>query len=273
MAPRNEEEVLRWVYKRGTLLRVRAKAARVMSTSLVLSMLGGGMVFALNRPPVDVEPAHQDEPIVVVDKTASSSPKPKPAPKPATASPKPKPVATYSPKPKPTETTKIEPKPTTEALYCLNSFDPACGEFTWKTAPEKNQGLVLTATHAGGITGADTAFNVHVADADAKIWREAYKIDFGDGTYTYGPSYKACKKAYGPWTVPVRSDDSYDTTFHHTYATPGTYTVLIKFFSKDARDGAVPCQQAYGSGSAIYLAVTVTDPASPSPSPDPSPTP
>lgn len=263
---RTEDEILRWVYRRGSMLRLRAKATRVLSTSLVLAMLSGGMVFALNRSPGDLQPSHEGPPVLADDSPSpkkSETPKPKP-----TTSPKPKPTTSTSPKPQPT----TEPKPATSSEPkpdCFNSFDPACGDFFWKSAPQKNQPLTIAVDVPDAVTGTDTPFAVHVADADAKIWRDAYKIDFGDGTKIMGPADKSCKKGYGPWTLPVRAGDEYDTTFRHTYEAAGTYTVYVHFHSIDRRDGTVPCQQAYGSQNTIAVTVVVTDPP-PDPSPSPS---
>lgn len=271
-----EDEILARVYRRGRALRLRRRLARGASSLTMLALLTGGMVFAASRTPQDKPPStdalHEPE--------DPKPPKPAPSPKPSPDEPSPKPSESQKPesKPAPKPTEEPDPKPSPTESDCLNSFDPACGYFEWVDKPEPNQPLVITVNVPDAVAGEDAAFGVRVSDADAKIFREFWKVDFGDGSYSKGYGDKSCTKAYGPWTLPSRLGDVHETAFHHTYAAAGTYTVTVHYHSYDRRDGKRPCQQAYGSESTVQVTVTVTEPApppppSPSPSPEPSPSP
>jgi hypothetical protein len=267
--PRTEDEILEHVYRRAAQIRRPRMIAHVMLSVLMVSMLGGGTVLAMHRGQ-PVEPAHDGGTPTLVDDDEKKEPKPERKKEATKPEPEPTKEPADEPKDKPEkEPVKDEPKdePKDEQPFCFNSFDPACGDFYWKTYPGTNQALSLDVDASEAIVGQETSFTVSVSDADAKIWREAYKIDFGDGTKLKGGAdWWACKKGYGKWSVPTKGGDSYSKTFTHTYTAAGTYKAWVYFRSKDVRDGASPCQQAYGSEKIVEVTIVVSEPA-----PEPSP--
>lgn len=260
---RSLDEILDRVYRRARRLRVRKLASHAASGALAMTLVGGGVVFALTRPPSEPEPLHDG---VIPTLTAEPKPSVKPS---ESKKPTPKATPKTSPKSDPKASPKESPAPTDPK--CLNSFDPACGEFRWASQPAKDTPMSVTVTAPATVeVGTDVSFAVRLSDPDAKIWRDAYKLDFGDGTRIYGPADKSCKKAYGPWTVPPRGGDAYETVYHHTFTTPGTYKAWMKFLSIDRRDvWPRPCQQAYGDYGYVERTIVVTEPE-PEPSPSPS---
>lgn len=256
---RSIDEILDQVYRRGRLLRRRRRVARTTASMLAVVLLGGGMMQAVGGLRKGETLHFDDTPI------ESVSPKPSPV-----LSEKPTPVSSPKPTSKPVAkpAPKLEsPKPKPPA--CLNSFDPVCGEFSWVTKPGSNQPLVITVEMPAVEAGTEASFTVRGSDADADILNDFWWIDFGDGTSTMGPGDKSCAKAYGPWSLPARKADSWEKTFTHTYAAPGTYTMWVKLISYDVREGKRPCQQAYGSYGKVPITVVVNDPSPPEPPPGP----
>lgn len=259
-------EIYAAVVARGKKLRRRRALDRGAAMTSMVALLSGTMAAALMGGTERVPPAQktiEQPPMPGGEKTEEPAPKPEPT---KTSKPKPAPVV-VKPEPEPEPSKPSEPKPDPS---CLNSFDPACGEFWWKTKPYPKLPLVITVDTATFVAGQAGEIQVHLADGDALIAERAYKVLWGDGTYTKDYTDKACKKAYGPWTLPPKQGDTYDRGFTHTYADPGTYTLSIWWLSIDRFDGDRPCQPAYGSEGWIEVEVTVD--AAPTPEPTPSPT-
>ena len=262
------DEIYSNVVARGRKLRRRRVLDRGAAMTSIVALLSGTMAVALMGGVKQVPPAQktiEQPPMPGGEKTWIPTPKPEPAktskPKAAPVVPKPKP----QPEPEPTKTATSEPKP---ELKCLNSFDPACGEFFWKTKPYPKLPLVITVDAPTFVAGEAGEITVHLSDGDALIAENAYKVLWGDDTYTKDYTGKECKKAYGPWTLPPKEGDTYQRGFDHTYAEPGTYTLSIFWLSIDRFEGPRPCQPAYGSEGWFEVEITVEAP----PEPDPTPT-
>lgn len=263
----HDEEILAKVYRRGRALRRRRRVAQTLSSALVLSLAGGGMVFALSGAPRQKQalPAHEP----TVSDTATAKPKPP-------ESPKPKPTSSETPKPKPTtetkESPKAEPKPTSDpAPECFNSTNPECGEFSWKTKPSNSWMEAGVDGPPALLVGQQGGWMLTAADADAKVvW---YGVMWGDGGYTFPSDKPACVKGYGSWSLPPKASGSLEKWLTHTFEAPGTYTIKFKVMSRDNRqvDGKYLCQQAYGEYKYLERTVVVTQPESPSPDPTTSP--
>ncbi|MGH2795018.1 MAG: hypothetical protein ACRDKG_12025 [Actinomycetota bacterium] len=257
------DQILEQVYARGKKLRRRRMLDRGAAMTSLVALLSGTMAAALMGQAKQVPPSHELEipPMPGGEKTYTPTPKPEPT---KTAKPKPDPVVV---KPKPEETKPPAPKP---ELNCLNSFDPKCGEFFWKTKPYPKLPLVITVDAPQFIAGEAGEMTVHLSDGDALIAERAYKVLWGDDTYTKDYTDKSCAKAYGPWKLPAKGPDTYQRGFSHMYAAHGTYTVSIWWLSVDRFEGPRPCQPAYGSEGWVELEVTVVAPPEPDPTPTPS---
>lgn len=257
------DEILKGVYARGKKLRRRRLLDRGAAMTLLVALVSGTMAVALVGQGKHVPPAHEltMPPAPDSEKTFVPTPKPEPT---KTVKQETEPVDS---KPEPTKTPETEPKPD---LDCLNSFDPACGAFYWKTKPASKLPLVITVDAPQFVAGQAGELTVLLSDGDALISERAYKILFGDDTYVKDYTDKACTKAYGPWTLPPKAGDTYERGFTHTYANPGTYTVSIYWLSIDRFEGPRPCQSAYGSERWQEIEVTVVAPPEPDPTPTPS---
>ena len=263
---RSVDEIYSQVVARGKKLRRRRVLDRGAAMTSVVVLLSGTMAVALMGGAKQLPPAEksiEQPPMPGGEKTYVPTPKPEPT---KSSKPKADPVVSKpKPQPEPTKTATSEPKPDPK---CLNSFDPVCGEFSWKTKPYSKMPLVITVDAPQFIAGAAGEINVHLSDGDALIAERAYKVLWGDDTYTKDYTDKTCKKAYGPWTLPPKQGDTYERGFDHTYSEPGTYTVQIYWLSIDRFDGPRPCQSAYGSEGWTEIEITVVAP----PEPDPTPT-
>jgi len=174
---------------------------------------------------------------------------------PTTAAPKP---AAKAPAPSTTAALKntAPPNGATPTTVCRNSYDPACGPFSWQPPPDPNQPITgqVTATNKGG--GAVT-FTVTGTDPDAAPLQEC-NIDFGDGQGYHcdprpaiDPSY--CPPQYGPWTPPAKNKGSIAADLNHTYAQPGTYQVTV-----NVRSAMQECNNPYASSADLQVTVVVT---------------
>ena len=256
------DEILQGVYVRGKKLRRRRMLDRGVTMTLFAAIISGTMAIAFIGQTSQIPPTQEITMPPAPEKEKTYVPTPKPEPT-KTTKKKTEPIA--KPKPAPEPTKSYEPKPD---LVCLNSFDPACGEFYWKSKPASKQPLYITVDAPQFVAGEMGGFTVRLSDGDALVAERAYKVFFGDGTYAKDYTDKACKKAYGPWTLPPKQGDTYERGFAHTYTEPGTYTVQIYWLSIDRFDGPRPCQSAYGSEGWTEIEVTVV-----AAEPDPTPTP
>jgi len=161
-------------------------------------------------------------------------------------------------KPAPPAPPSPGPSPTTTAP-CRNSYDPACGPFSWDPAPDPNQPIT------GGVSGPPNAkagekvtFVVNATDPDATPLQEC-NIDYGDGTGVHcdprpvvDPSY--CPKQYGPWTPPAKKQgDLKNSSWEHTFTAPGEYDV-----SFDIRSAMQECNNPYASQAVAHARIVVT---------------
>lgn len=276
---RSEEEILMAVMKRGRSLWLRKIVVKAASGMLAVGMLGGGTMLVMDLSEGD-DPRFDENPTLINE---DQSPKPQPIKTPdekkketpkvvVTKKAEPDEPAKEEPKEEPVkEPVKDEPAKEEPKLECLNSFNPDCGEFYWSSKPYPNQKLTINVDWANAIAGEPVTFDVRIADPDAAIIGNAYKFDFGDGTpRLYGTYDWACDKGYGKWTPPTRDGSVYERSFTHTFAEPGTYSMFVKWMSKDVRSGSVPCQQMYGELNYVSVEITVAAPPDPSPEPSPS---
>ena len=171
---------------------------------------------------------------------------------PTTTTPKP------APKPAPPAPAAPGASPTTTAP-CRNSYDPACGPFSWDPPPDPNQ--PITGTVNGPQTakaGEKVTFTVNGTDPDAAPLQEC-NVDFGDGTAVHcdprpaiDPSY--CPKQYGPWTPPAKKEGTLkNSPWEHTFTAPGNYQV-----SFDIRSAMQECNNPYASVANAQTTIVVT---------------
>jgi hypothetical protein len=174
-----------------------------------------------------------------------------------------RPSPTLAPKPS-TPASTAPPKGSPPTSVCRNSYDPACGPFSWDPAPAADQPeqVTLTPSKATVKVGERVDFDVVITDADNRQFVEcAFKWDYGDGSQTMtthcDPDPRApnpCPTRYGPWTPP--SPEAGREQFPgigHSYSTPGTYTVA---YTHDSRPNS--CYNPYASAGSQTVMITVT---------------
>jgi len=149
------------------------------------------------------------------------------------------------------------PKGSTPTTVCRNSYDAACGPFSWDPDPGPNQPITGGITSNQQTPGAKVTFTVTGDDPDAAPLQEC-NVDFGDGQGYHcdprpavDPSY--CPKQYGPWTPPAKNDGKLNSVWDHTYATPGTYHVIF-----EVRSAMQDCNNPYASTAKLEADVVVT---------------
>lgn len=153
--------------------------------------------------------------------------------------------------------------PSTTAPDCRNSGNPACGEFRWDPSPGTNEPLtvLISASTPTPQPGAPVTFTFTVADPDHLVDSTCAVIDWGDGSApTQGscPAPPACPPAFGPWTPPARQAGNHSPSFSHTYAQPGSYTIVANFTS--VNQNLCPALDPYRSTGQGSLGVSVTIP-------------
>ena len=194
------------------------------------------------------------------------------APRPSTSTTRPalvlgrsiaRPTTTVAPKPAPkpnAPASTAPPKgPGPTAPPCRNSYDPACGSFSWDPDPGPNQAIT------GGVApdtqtvkvGDKATFTVTGTDPDAAPLNEC-NIDFGDGMGVHcdprpaiDPGY--CPKQYGRWTPPAKNEGKLNVVWDHKYDKPGTYKVTFQ-----VRSAMQECNNPYASTADLQATVFVT---------------
>jgi len=158
------------------------------------------------------------------------------------------------------------PAPTTAstAPACHNSYDPACGQFSWNPPPANDQPeqVTLTPSNTTVKVGDQVGFQVKVSDADNRNFVEcAFKWDYGDGAQNDiqtthcdpKPGADPCPPRYGPWTPPAaQSGNEEFAGIGHAWSTPGTYTVT---YTHDSRPNS--CYNPYASAGTGTATITV----------------
>lgn len=145
------------------------------------------------------------------------------------------------------------PPATQPPLVCENSFDRACGAFSWSPAPGANGDLDFAVV--GSTTVAiDTplTFDVVISDGDAVPF---FADDDTDGTLL-ASGCTTDGQRFGPWTPPAPSGGSITHTVHvPAQSSPGTYLVTVTGTS--LRDCAY---DPYGSVGSRTFQIEVTAP-------------
>ncbi|MBV8162144.1 MAG: hypothetical protein JO265_14575 [Acidimicrobiia bacterium] len=172
-----------------------------------------------------------------------------------------RPTTTVAPEAAPSSPTTAPPagSPPTPTPTCRNSYDPACGPFSWNPAPAPNQPITGTVVASQQAPGAPVTFTVNAEDPDAAPLTVC-NVDYGDGSPAthcdpkpaIDPSY--CPKQYGPWTPPARTDGKLTNAMSdHTYAHPAVYHVVFEI-----RSAMDDCNNPYASIADLTADVTVT---------------
>lgn len=148
--------------------------------------------------------------------------------------------------------TVTAPGAPTTTLPCRNSTDPACGPFRWDPPPEPDQPveIEITSSPRAPRVGQQVTVTVRVAEPDAQIG--TVTVGFGDEDVVALPPAGAvnCEGPSGPWTPPEIARDETVTTYGHTYAQPGDYTIDVYAASTDFLDGTCPPNPYASQGSA-----------------------
>jgi hypothetical protein len=150
------------------------------------------------------------------------------------------------------------PNGSTPTSVCHNSYDAACGAFSWAPDPGPNQPITGAVTASPPGTDGKVTFTVNGDDPDAAPL-QVCNIDFGDNQGFHcdprpavDPSY--CPAQHGPWTPPAKNDGKLTNfTQDHTYTAPGTYHVLF-----DVRSAMQECNNPYASQAVLSVDVVVT---------------
>lgn len=130
--------------------------------------------------------------------------------------------------------------PSTTDPRCHQSFDPACGQFSWDgpLAPNVSPVMTLTTSPDPPRAGQTVSFAFIVQDADGPVGDECFEFETGDGAIysivggeqVTGPPSCAtptCAAPSGPWAVPERRVDEKTFTILHTYVNPGELRLHI----------------------------------------------
>jgi len=139
---------------------------------------------------------------------------------------------------------------------CHNSTDSACGAFRYEPAPGGNQALSIDVSPTSARAGEAVTFHITVRDPDDQLSDYCSLVSFDadpGATFRGGCAPPECPTAYGPWTPPAAAAGQVSKDYTHTYSSPGTYSIFIKFVSGNGR-----CNDPYSSANSRLVTVTVT---------------
>ena len=147
--------------------------------------------------------------------------------------------------------------PVTTSGACRNSYDPACGPFSWDPPPH-NRPLTIQASAQPAEGAADRRFAFHVVadDPDAEIVSCLPRVDWGDNVVENEDcvvNYNCrVETRFGPWRPPPPGAPGHaDFDLSHTYARPGAYRVTFQMGSGSG------CDLSYASQATKTLTVVV----------------
>lgn len=151
----------------------------------------------------------------------------------------------------------IEPLVPVPALKkdCRNSYDPACGSFYWDPQPVNSPLSVEVAVvdvQSRSNSEYVVDFRVSVTDPDARINRDCYLADYGDGDLEGCLAKTGCRRgpqAYGPWSPSPKTPDTFETLARHVYRQPGQYVAEFKFRSLPPTPDCSPPDPYFSEGS------------------------
>ena len=146
----------------------------------------------------------------------------------------------------PAETGTGSPSAGDPQLACVNSTDPACGEFRWEPDPGNGPLSLGTDGVIDLAPGQSTTIVVDWADPDAVLEFDHFTTD---GTLVGGGC--SMTPRYGPWTPPAPTGGAGTLTYPYTApATPGDYTLGISA-------GAGDCGSPFRSEAGVLITVHV----------------
>ncbi len=154
----------------------------------------------------------------------------------------------------PTDTTPIPGLPLPPG-NCLNSSDPACGDFSWSPPAGDNLPITITVDRSPSVVtpGQQVQFTVVVGDGDHQVSDNCAVVNFGDGTSVQPPCQPLiCPPTFGPWTPPARVAGSMTFRYSHAYTAAGTYNPTFEFHTDRDR-----CPDPYGNYGNNSTTVTV----------------
>ena len=231
------------------------QATGAAQATTVTSLSGEGVVNAdpgvLATQPAPPGPTTSTTAPALVLGTVITRPPTTAAPKPAAKAPAPSTTAALK------NTTPPNGSPPTSV--CRNSYDSACGPFSWQPPPDPNQPITgqVTANNTTVRVGDTVTFTVTGMDPDAAPLQEC-NINFGDGQGYHcdprpavDPSY--CPPQYGPWTPPAKKQGTINTPMDHSYSQPGTYQVTF-----NVRSAMQECNNPYASSADFQITIVVT---------------
>lgn len=139
---------------------------------------------------------------------------------------------------------------------CLNSTDPACGDFRWDPQPAPNQPIEggFTEAPATAVVGETVTFAVEWADPDAAYVADYFSTD-GVGL---GIACTQEVRRFGAWTPPAAAPDSGVLVYSHAFDAPGTYEVIVSI--QTAADASSTCDDPYASVANLSHTITVAAP-------------
>jgi hypothetical protein len=163
-----------------------------------------------------------------------------------------------------TTTTTARPRPTTSPttppateppLVCANSYDPACGNFSWSPAPAANQPMAATAPASVSVAPGETVeFDVVWSDPDAV---PTFTDDDTDGTILT-PACVTDAVRYGPWSPPAATGGS--VIRHVVYTAPAAPSGPSDQITVHGSSRNGECvYDHYGSEGSVTIQVLFTD--------------
>lgn len=149
----------------------------------------------------------------------------------------------------------------TTALVCRNSFDPACGDFSWDPEPVVGQSTVRLDVPGGPLrVGSTYEIVVELTDPTAPPTFNCGSVNVSPtpaGGWVGGFSCvvepaPVCAARYGPWTPPAPSGGTITERVPVTFEEPGPHTISV-----ETRTPPKHCYQPYGSDAATSITVEV----------------
>lgn len=149
---------------------------------------------------------------------------------PPATNPLPPPPVTTTPT---TVGTAPEP-PVPDVLPCRNSRDPACGPLRYEPPPV-NQPMTVEVAFSprNPEPGEEVTFTVRVNDDGPATPMSCMNSQtYGEPNEAVGLCTASCvapEPRHGPWDPPPPEDTSFQETFRHAYAEPGTFTATFAY--------------------------------------------
>jgi hypothetical protein len=147
------------------------------------------------------------------------------------------------------------PPATDPPLVCADSYDPACGDFSWSPAPSANGAITASAPAEITVAPGETVqFDIVWSDPDAT---PTFSDDDADGTLLTAACATDAVR-YGPWTPPAASGGS--GVHHVTYTAPDDGRTEDQVTVQASSRNGDCAYDPYGSEGSVSVLVRIVAP-------------